>query len=263
MSPTVTLVIGLLVLVLYFAGFWLLQRAIDNSAVVDVGWAMSVALVGVFYCVVSGGNASRRWLLAILILGWAMRLSLYLFNRWRQHPEDERYTALKEQWGDQAQARMFRFYQMQAAGAFVFTLPLLVVASLAAPLGWLDYVAIAVWSVSIVCEALSDLQLKWFKQNKANQGEVCRAGLWRYSRHPNYFFEWLHWWTYVLLAATSPWVLLTLIAPLAMWHFLVNVTGIPATEDRAIQSRGEKYRQYQRTTNAFFPGYPKNIEAEK
>jgi len=263
MSPILTLVIGLVALVLYFSAFWLLQRAINNAAVVDVGWAMSVALVGVFYCAVSGGDANRRWLLAILILGWAVRLSLYLYSRWRQHSEDERYTALKEKWGDQAPFRMFRFYQFQAVGAFIFTWPLLVVANLDVPLGGLDYVAIVVWGVAIVCEALSDLQLKWFKQDKANQGEVCRSGLWRYSRHPNYFFEWLHWWTYVLMAATSPWVLVTLIAPLAMWHFLVNVTGIPTTEARAIQSRGDKYRQYQQTTNAFFPWLPRNVEVEK
>ena len=119
--------------------------------------------------------------------------------------------------------------------------------------------------ISIAGEALADLQLKWFKQNEANQGKVCQVGFWRYSRHPNYFFEWLHWWTYVLLAATSPWVLVTLLAPLAMWYFLANVTGIPTSEARAIQSRGDKYRQYQQTTNAFFPWFPKtqHIVAEK
>ena len=178
MSPILTLVIGLVSLFLYFAAFWLLQHAINNAAVVDVGWAMSVGLVGVFYCAVSGGDTNRRWLLAILISGWAVRLSLYLYSRWRQHPEDERYTALKEKWGDQTPFRMFRFYQFQAVGAFIFTWPLLVVANLDAPLGGLDYVAIVVWGVAIVCEALADLQLKWFKQDKANQGEVCRSGLW-------------------------------------------------------------------------------------
>lgn len=263
MSPIVALAIGFVVLFLYFAAFWVLQRAIRNSAVVDVGWAMSVALVGVFYCLVGGGSSNRRWLVAILICGWAIRLSLYLYNRWRQHAEDERYTALKDKWGDQAQARMFRFYQMQAVGAFIFSWPVLVVANLDSPLCWLDYLAVIVWIVSIVGEALSDLQLKWFKQNENNRGQVCRTGFWRYSRHPNYFFEWLHWWTYVLLAATSPWVLVTLMAPLAMWHFLVNVTGIPSTEARAIQSRGDQYRQYQQTTNAFFPWFPKEVEVQK
>ena len=93
MSPIFTLTIGLVVLIFYFAAFWVLQRAIGNSAVVDVGWAMSVALVGVFYCAVAGGDRGRRWLLAILILSWATRLSLHLYRRWCQHPEDERYTA--------------------------------------------------------------------------------------------------------------------------------------------------------------------------
>jgi len=144
-SPIVALAIGFVILFLYFAAFWVLQRAIRNSAVVDVGWAMSVALVGVFYCLVGGGSANRRWLVAILICGWAIRLSLYLYNRWRQHAEDERYTALKDKWGDQAQARMFRFYQMQAVGAFIFSWPVLVVANLDSPLCWLDYLAVIVW----------------------------------------------------------------------------------------------------------------------
>ena len=263
MSPFVSLAIGFAILFLYFCAFWVLQRAIGNSAVVDVGWAMSVAVVGVFYSLTANGDLGRRWLVAILIVAWAVRLSLYLYSRWRQHPEDERYTALKDKWGDQAQARMFRFYQMQAIGAFIFTWPILVVANLDSSIGWLDYFAVAVWAVSIGGEALSDLQLKWFKQNKANKGEVCKTGFWRYSRHPNYFFEWLHWCTYVLLAATSPLVIVTLVAPLAMWHFLVNVTGIPTTEARAIESRGDKYRRYQQTTNAFFPWFPKDVEATK
>ena len=263
MSPVFVLAIGFAILFLYFSAFWILQRAIGNSAVVDVGWAMSVAIVSVFYAMTANGDLGRRWLVSILIVGWAIRLSLYLYSRWRQHAEDERYTALKDKWGDKAQARMFRFYQMQAIGAFIFTWPILVVASLDSLIGWLDYLAVVVWAVSIVGEALSDLQLKWFKQDKANQGEVCQTGFWRYSRHPNYFFEWLHWCTYVLLAATSPLVIVTLVAPLAMWHFLVNVTGIPHTEARAIQSRGDKYRRYQQTTNAFFLWFPKDAEAIK
>jgi steroid 5-alpha reductase family enzyme len=255
------LLVGLAVLFVYFAAFWALQYAIGNSAVVDVGWALSVAIVGGLYCWAGTGDVSRRWLAAILIAGWAIRLSGYLFFRWRQHPEDERYTALKDKWGNQAQIRMFRFYQMQALGAFVFTWPLFVVANLDLPLGVWDFAAVAVWIIAIAGGTLADLQLKWFKQNPDNQGQVCKSGLWRYSRHPNYFFEWLHWWAYVLMALLSPWLLVTLIAPLAMWFFLTKVTGIPTTEARAVVSRGDRYREYQKTTNAFFPWFPKDQKA--
>jgi len=107
-------------------------------------------------------------------------------------------------------------------------------------------------------EAISDLQLHRFRQQPENKGEVCRVGFWNYSRHPNYFFEWLHWWTYVLLAITAPLGWLTILAPVAMWFFLNRVTGIPHTEIQAIKSRGDKYRNYQQTTNAFFPWFPNN-----
>lgn len=154
---------------------------------------------------------------------------------------------------------MFRFYQMQAAGAFLFALPLLAVGLAITPWGWLDWAAVGIWTVSILGEAISDFQLYRFRQQPQNKGEVCRVGLWKYSRHPNYFFEWLHWWTYVLLALAAPFGWLTILAPIAMWFFLNRVTGIPHAEIQAVKSRGDKYRTYQQTTNAFFPWLPQPI----
>lgn len=260
MEHLILISIGLGIAVAYFAAFWLLQYVIGNSAVVDVGWAASVALIGSFFAWQTDGDLTRRILAACLLWAWAIRLSYYLFLRWRKHPEDERYTQLKNDWGDQAQVRMFRFYQMQGLGAFLFALPIYAVGIVERPLFWLDYVAIAVWLIAIGGEALSDHQLAQFKKDAGNRGEVCRDGLWRYSRHPNYFFEWLHWWTYVFFAITLPVGWLTMLAPLAMWYFLTKVTGIPTTERQAVISRGDKYREYQRTTNAFFPWFPRTSE---
>ena len=104
---------------------------------------------------------------------------------------------------------------------------------------------------------LADRQLVRFKRRPESRGKTCREGWWRYSRHPNYFFEWLHWWSYVALAAGSSYWWVTLLAPAAMLHFLLNVTGIPPTEAQALASRGEDYRQYQRTTSVFIPWFPK------
>lgn len=258
---------GLLIMVALFAIYWLIQFRIGDSGIVDVFWGASVAIVGVFFCVMTPGDSTRRLVGGILISAWAIRLSYYLFIRWKSHDEDARYTALKQKWGSQAQLRMLRFYQMQGIGAFLFALPLLVTGLSSTSFlssesfwSWLDAVAILIWFVSIIGEAISDRQLHHFRQQPENKGEVCRVGFWNYSRHPNYFFEWLHWWTYVLLAITAPFGWLTILAPIAMWFFLNRVTGIPHTERQAIKSRGDKYRHYQQTTNAFFPWFPKKAQ---
>lgn len=251
---------GLGISMVLFAIYWIIQYVINDSGIVDVFWGASVAIIGVFFCLLTNGDSTRRWIGAILISAWALRLSFYLYIRWRSHEEDGRYAALKEKWGDRAQLRMFRFYQMQGLGAYLFALPVLVGCLDSAPIGWIDFLAIGVWFVSIVGEAISDQQLHHFRQQPENKGEVCKVGFWKYSRHPNYFFEWLHWWTYVLLAITAPLGWLTILAPVAMWFFLNRVTGIPHTEVQAMKSRGEKYRRYQETTSAFFPWWPKKDE---
>ncbi len=256
MNIWLVLIVGFLISISLFAIYWVIQYRMGDSGIVDVFWGASVAVIGIFFCLVAPGDRTRRWLGAVLIAGWALRLSYYLFLRWRSHDEDARYTALKEKWGDQAQIRMFRFYQMQGFGCFLFALPLLVAGYNQNPIGWFDWLGVAVWIVSIVGEAMSDFQLAQFRKRPENKGEVCNTGLWHYSRHPNYFFEWLHWWSYVMLAITAPWGWLTILAPVAMWFFLNRVTGIPLTEIQAIKSRGDKYRAYQASTSAFFPWFP-------
>lgn len=256
MSVWLLATVGLIAALILFAIYWLIQYRLGDSGIVDVFWGASVAAIGVFFCWNTPGDPSRRWLGAGLITLWAIRLSYFLFLRWRSHDEDPRYVALKQQWGDSAQLRMFRFYQMQGLGCFLFALPLLAAGYNESPLSWIDGLAVAVWAISIVGEAFADSQLRRFRKQPENRGRVCRSGLWRYSRHPNYFFEWLHWWTYVFLSISTPYGWLTILAPVAMWFFLNHVTGIPQTEIQAIKSRGNRYRAYQATTNAFFPWFP-------
>jgi steroid 5-alpha reductase family enzyme len=114
-----------------------------------------------------------------------------------------------------------------------------------------------IWIVAVSGEAMADRQLAQFRSKSWNHDRVCCDGLWRYSRHPNYFFEWLHWWAYVIMGVSSPGWLLTWIGPIGMGWALLKVTGIPWTERQALASRGEDYREYQRTTNAFFPWFPR------
>jgi steroid 5-alpha reductase family enzyme len=147
---------------------------------------------------------------------------------------------------------------MQAAAAVFFALPLLLLSQRSRESWqWLDLLGIALWSAGILGVAVSDWQLARFRTRPENRGKTCRWGLWRYSRHPNYFFEWLHWCSYVPLVIGTPAGWLAILVPLLLLYFLFFVTGIPPTEAQALASRGEEYRSYQRTTSAFVPWFPK------
>ena len=112
---------------------------------------------------------------------------------------------------------------------------------------------IAIWIIAIGGEILSDKQLKKFKQDASNKGQVCQSGLWKYSRHPNYFFEWLHWLAYVLIGFYSSYWWLTVTGVLVMYVFITQITGIPFTEKQSVRSKGALYKEYQKTTSKFFP----------
>jgi steroid 5-alpha reductase family enzyme len=174
-----------------------------------------------------------------------------------REPEDGRYRQMRADWGANADRNLLLFFQVQASWAVLFALPMLAAARSAAPLGILDLAGVAIWLVGLGGEAIADRQLAAFRADPVNRGRVCQLGLWRYSRHPNYFFEWLHWWGYAALAVQSPWWWLPLVAVAAMGYFITRVTGIPPTEAQAIRSRGAAYRAYQRTTSAFVPWPPR------
>ena len=245
--------IGLVIAQLAFFIIWFLQRRINDAGIVDVFWSLMVASLGLFYCAVGFGNVPRRLVAGILVSTWALRLSYYLLSRWLRSPEDRRYAALKAEWGMTAQVRLFRFYQLQAMGCVLFSIPILMAANNESALNWLDFVGVVIFLIALAGESTADRQLDQFKRNFDNRGKVCRTGLWSYCRHPNYFFEWLHWFSYVFLAATTSWGWISIIGPIGMYYFLTQKTGIPETEKQAIKSKGDAYREYQKTTNAFFP----------
>ena len=151
----------------------------------------------------------------------------------------------------------FWFFQAQALAAVVFSTPALIAAVNREPrIASLEIVALLLWAVALTGEALADRQLERFKARASSRGRTCREGLWRYSRHPNYFFEWLIWVAYALFALASPGGALALTAPALMLYLLFRVTGIPATEAQAIRSKGDDYRRYQATTSVFVPWFP-------
>lgn len=249
---------GLIVVSLVMTGTWLVQRAISNAGYVDVVWSACMGLLAVLYALLGGGDPSRRLLLVLIAVSWSARLTLHLYRRVSSEPEDGRYQAMRAAMGARAQSGFFLFFQAQALIAVVLSVPFLVVARADAALapGWL-VAALLVWLVSVLGESLADRQLARFREDPANRGRSCRVGLWRWSRHPNYFFEWLHWFAYVLLSVGAAWWWSLLCGPVLMLLLLYRVTGIPYTEMQALKSRGEDYRDYQRSTSAFFPWFPK------
>jgi steroid 5-alpha reductase family enzyme len=259
-SPWVQVLIGGAIVSAMMTILWLIQRMRHDAGIVDVGWCLGLAILAPFYAFLGGGDPNRRLLVAMMGAIWALRLAIYiLLNRVIGKPEDGRYQTLRKKWGEQAQAKFFLFFQFQAALDLIFAIPFLVVAASDVPL-WrvVDVAGAAIWLIAVIGETTADLQLAAHRADPAQRGRTCRRGLWRYSRHPNYFFEWIHWWSYVLLAVGSPAFVLTWIAPALMLFFLFKVTGIPATERQALASRGDDYRQYQETTSAFIPWFPKS-----
>ena len=258
MSFWVALGIGWLAMAVAMAALWLVQRRYGKAGIVDILWAAGVGVLGVLFAFLGTGYPPRRLLIGLLAAGWSLRLTTYLLVRVLKMPEDGRYEAMKNKWGAQTQSYLFAFFQVQALWSMMFAAPMLIAAGNAAgPLGWLDAAGVAIFATAVLGETIADRQLQAFRAQRANKGKVCRDGLWRYSRHPNYFFEWLHWWAYVLIGwqATDGWA--TLFGPAIMLLFLFKVTGIPPTEENALRSRGEAYREYQRTTSVFFPLPPK------
>ncbi len=230
-----------------------------NAGIVDAGWATGLAILAIFYASVADGLGPRRLLLAALGGFWGLRLGSYLFfNRFVGKPEDGRYQHLRTRWGDRAERNFFLFFQFQATWDVLFSLPFLAVAFNARPaLGIWDLVGALVWGAAVLGETRADRQLALFRAQTQNRGLTCNQGLWRYSRHPNYFFEWIHWFAYIFLAVGSPYWWLTLLGPVLMGVFLLKITGIPYTEQQSLKSRGESYREYQRSTSAFIPWFPK------
>lgn len=238
---------------------WAWQRRTHNARIVDAGWTALVAGLALLYARIGDGDVYRRAAMASMMGSWGLRLCVYLlYDRVLGKPEDGRYAAMRRAWSDEAERRFFWFFQYYALFAVFFSLPALIATSNPAPdLSIVELVAAGLWIVAFAGESTADRQLLHFKSNPAHTGHTCNRGLWRYSRHPNYFFEWLMWVAYALFALGSPWGWIALLCPIAMLYLLFKVTGIAVTEAHALQSRGDEYRRYQESTSAFVPWFPK------
>lgn len=241
---------------LAMAASWFVQRMTGLSGWIDTIWSLSVGVGGTAAALFAHGAFERRMTVLAIVAAWALRLGSHIGTRTKGGGEDPRYAKFMEAWGDSAAWRLFLFLQVQALAAFVlvFAVYLAALNDEAYP-RLLDFVGVLVAVAALAGETVSDAQLSRFRKAPQAKTEICETGLWRYSRHPNYFFEWLFWCCWPLFAvSTSHLSWLSLLAPVLMYWLLVHVSGIPPLEEHMLRSRGDQFRILQRRINAFFPG---------
>jgi steroid 5-alpha reductase family enzyme len=257
MSPFEAALLGYAGVALAFSLVWLVQLRTRDAGLIDSMWSWTLGLLAVWYAACGSATAPLRLMLAALGGAWGLRLGTHLFLRNHGKPEDGRYRRFRESWGAAANRNLFWFFQFQSVFSMLLSLSFAAVAwSPRQPAGPLLAAAAAIWLVAVLGEGLADWQLEHFKRRPGSRGQVCRDGLWRYSRHPNYFFECLHWLAYLPLAAASPWWWLTLAAPLVMAWLLLKLSGVPLTEAQSALSR-PGYAEYMRSTSVLIPWPPK------
>ncbi|MFL9908798.1 DUF1295 domain-containing protein [Paraburkholderia sp. RL17-337-BIB-A] len=258
MPPLAAAVIALIGLVVIFSAVWAWQLKSENAGMVDPVWAYSLGLVAVLYAVLGTGDPVSRALSALGGLIWGVRLGTHLWKRNDGKPEDARYRRFREEWGNKATSKMFWFFQLQVVISLLLSLAFLVPSYRVSPAatGWI-VLAIALWIVSVAGEGSADRQLKRFTQDPANHDSVCRVGWWRYSRHPNYFFECVHWLAYIALSIGTPWGWFTVLPPVLMAFLLLKLSGIPLLEESMVKRRAG-YAEYMRTTSALIPWPPRH-----
>ena len=260
------LVIVALALSLTMAGAWLVQRRTGQSGWIDTIWSIASGVAGAALALANLDvvNPARAILVARLALAWGLRLGLYIGMRTWGRGEDPRYADLARQWGATFPARLFWFLQIQAVCAFVLAACVYAAARNPAPFpGIVDGLGLLVFMAAIAGETIADRQLAAFRANPANKGRVCDVGLWGWSRHPNYFFEWLTWIAFALIALNPfgawPWGFVALLGPLQMYWLLAHASGVPPLEAHMLKSRGAAFADYQARVSVFFPAPPRKV----
>ncbi|MDO1558811.1 DUF1295 domain-containing protein [Brevundimonas sp. 2R-24] len=242
---------------------WLTQRAVRDTGWVDVFWTFGSGAMLALAALWPSDAAlpERQWLAAAVAVVWAGRLGVYVASRVAKGPEDSRYAQLRRLWGADYQRRLFGFVLIQAPATTLLALSVFTAAHAGEPtLGWRDLIAVLILAIGIGGEALADEQMRRFKATPGH-GPIMDQGLWSWSRHPNYFFQWFGWlaWPVMALDLAEPFTLTTLVAPAVMYLILRHGSGVPPLERTMLESRGETFRDYQSRVSVFFPLPPRRV----
>lgn len=241
---------------------WLVALRTGRSGWIDSIWSFATGAFGAAAALIpfaDGGLTFRQALVALMALVWSLRLGIHIAARTARGGDDPRYKHLREVWGTSFKSRLFWFLQIQALAALLLALSIMAAAHNPMPdFNLKDGLGIAILIAAVLGEAIADRQLAAFRSDPGNRGNICDVGLWGMSRHPNYFFEWLGWFAYAVIAAdltgAYPLGWLALAGPALMYWLLVHASGIPPLEAHMLRSRGRAFREYQRRVNAFWPG---------
>lgn len=263
----IALVCVSIALSLVMMGAWAVWRRTGNAGWVDTVWTFGLGGTGLAAALLPVGEwTSRRWLVAALIAAWALRLGFHIATRTAGITDDPRYARMVRDWGSDASRQMFVLLQKQALVSIPLALSVVLAAFNPVPgLRVQDVIGVLVLVIGVAGTATADSQLRAFRRDPANRDKVCDAGLWRFSRHPNYFFECVGWCAYPIIAMDLsggyPFGFAALAAPVCISWLLLYVSGIPPLEEHMLAKHGDAFRRYQARTSAFVPLPPRQVRA--
>jgi steroid 5-alpha reductase family enzyme len=239
---------------------WLLSLALRNAGIVDVFWGLGFVVLAFVFLAAGEGYMGRKVLITALVAVWGLRLSLHILRRNWGEGEDYRYQEFRRRAGAKWWwFSLFQVFLLQGLLMWLIAMPVLAAQHYGSPdeLTAVDLAGALVWSAGFFFESVGDLQLVRFKADPANKGKVMRGGLWRYTRHPNYFGDATVWWGLFIVAAATGDGLWTAFAPAVMTVLLLRVSGVALLERRQQRTKPE-YRQYVESTSAFVPWFPRS-----
>ncbi|MCB2301001.1 DUF1295 domain-containing protein [Clostridium tagluense] len=248
------------VIFVYMTVFFIVAQIVKNNSIVDMGWGLGFVVIAVYTLLTSGNYNFRSVIVTVLVFVWGMRLFYHILKRNLGKPEDFRYVAMRKKWGKLIIVMGFlQVFMLQGALMLVIAYPIIMNnATDTGSLGLLEIIGVVIWIVGFAFEALGDKQLKDFISDKKNKGHIMKWGLWKYTRHPNYFGEATMWWGIFIISLSSRSGIAGIISPILITLLLLFVSGVPMLEKHYKDNK--EFQDYSKYTNIFVPWVPKKIK---
>lgn len=247
------------VVAVFFTIFFVIGQVLKNNSIVDVGWGLGFVVLSLSLALRDGLQSTKGIIVLVLVLLWGGRLAYYLLKRNAGKPEDYRYVNMRKRWGTKLVylKAFLNVYLLQGVLLYIISLSYIEVFNRGdKALTLIDFIGLGVWIIGFIFEVIGDAQLKNFKKDPKNKGRIIKTGLWKYTRHPNYFGEATMWWGIYLLAFTSG-AIYTIVSPLLITLFLLYVSGVPLLEKK--YKYNKEFQEYKKITSKFIPWFPKKV----